>query len=158
SGRELVTWLKGSMAWQTWDLQTGRLLRQFPAKDPPISPYYYVEVAFSPDGRWAAARVDDAIQLIDLVTGIQVRQFRNSPRTCAALTFSPDGRTLACSHGVTGEGSLRLWETVTGEERCEFKGDYRGGVWSMAFAPDGRALATAFDDATLLLWDLTGLR
>jgi len=50
---------------------------------------------------------------------------------------------------------VRTWEVATGKKRLEFRG-HRGQVKMLAFAPDGRSLATGSEDTSVLLWDLTG--
>jgi WD40 repeat protein len=53
-----------------------------------------------------------------------------------------------------------LWD-VTDPTRPRRLGDpltgHTNGVTAVAFAPDGHTLATASDDQTVLMWDLSGL-
>src|SRR5262249_42771320 len=69
---------------------------------------------------------------------------------CAALAFSPDGKTLASA----GE-QLSLWELATGKERCRFRG-HRGSVTGVAYGRGGNTLATVSRDGTALVWDVRG--
>src|SRR5262245_3533750 len=55
-----------------------------------------------------------------------------------AFAFSPDGKWLA---SAGRDGTARLWETATGKEVRRF-GGHQGPARSVAFAPDGRLLAT----------------
>ncbi|MEU6352409.1 AAA family ATPase [Streptomyces sp. NPDC047072] len=72
------------------------------------------------------------------------------------VLFSPDGRTLA----VLTSGQVHLWN-VTEPARPAPYGpalDLRSrfmGPDALAFSPDGRTLATAYDDHRLQLWDVT---
>jgi WD40 repeat protein len=72
-----------------------------------------------------------------------------------AVTFSPDGRTLAISRGSYDEtqryGRIELWDVETGHLRRIIKG-FDGPVWSVSFSPDGRTLvsgSTEFRDTKI---------
>jgi WD40 repeat protein len=82
------------------------------------------------------------------------------------VAFSPDGRTLATSgrrrqeHRQDPEPAgrvIRLWEIATGRERRVLRG-HLDQVHALALFPDGRTLASASGDSTILVWDLTARR
>src|SRR5262249_48489664 len=63
---------------------------------------------------------------------------------------SPDGKTIA----IGGSKLYTLYEIATGQERARRAG-LPGAVEYLCFAPDGRRLATAMSDTTVLIWDVT---
>src|SRR5207245_45597 len=75
-------------------------------------------------------------------------RFTDFRDTGASVTFSPDGRFLACGGG---DNKVRLYEVVTAEKVLELAG-HRERVASAVFTPDGRTLVSSSFDATLR-WD-----
>jgi hypothetical protein len=72
----------------------------------------------------------------------------------SCVAFSPDGKR-ALSGG--DDGTLRLWDVVSGKELRRFEG-HREAVTAVAFSADGRLAASGGRDRTVRLWDLDGGR
>ncbi len=66
-------------------------------------------------------------------------------------TFSHDGTMFGAG---CSDGSVRVWDTVTGEEIHMF-GGHEEQVDSIAFSPDSQFLLSGSYDNTARLWDLT---
>ena len=67
---------------------------------------------------------------------------------------SPDGRFLAAERIDTR--TISVWDLATGAEVAKRSG-YGPLVQTLAFRPDGTALASGHADGTALVWDLSGL-
>jgi hypothetical protein len=79
--------------------------------------------------------VDGTLRLLDVLTGKEIVQHRMAAER---LIMAADGKTLASWGGAAG---LVLWETMSGQVRQSFPGNYT----ACAFTPDGRFLACADD-------------
>jgi WD40 repeat protein len=103
--------------------------------------------------------------LREVATGKEVRRLRDPDGySSSLLALAPDGRTgLTMTHRqekvkyvYRNENTFHLWEVATGKERLTFSHGPAGhAIQRIAYAPDGRMLATAGNDGTIQFWDLT---
>src|SRR6267154_222129 len=111
-------------------------------------------VAFSLDGKMVAAGcLGNIVKLWDVRTGLIVRTFAtHGSMGVATIAFSLDGKMLAT--GGPGQ-DVELWSPQTGE-LLQTLPEEQHEVWSLAFSPDGRTLATAGGLlwGEIRLWDL----
>ena len=77
------------------------------------------------------------------------RKLQGHDKTIAALSFSPDGNTLATA-GL--DGKMCLWKVAEGKIAFRIEAD-KNAVYAVAFAPDGKLLATAGTEHAVKLWD-----
>ncbi|HEX3147337.1 MAG TPA: hypothetical protein VHR66_04595 [Gemmataceae bacterium] len=52
---------------------------------------------------------------------------------------------------------MRLWDPKTGKELAVLKGHSRW-VYTVAFSPDGKTLASGQQDGVILLWDVPAIK
>lgn len=74
-----------------------------------------------------------------------------------AVAFSPDGKIIASGGGLDSGASALLWDAATGQRAGALPGE-RGRLETLAFSPDGRALAASDLSRTITVWDLAARR
>ena len=143
--------LSGDRTLRLWDAATGRPLATLAHR----TAHGFVE--FSPDGRTLATGENesgddepdsDELKLWDTATG-RLRARIPASDQVRDEEFSPDGRLLAFGIGAT----VRIYDAATGRLR-ETLASHTGDVMTLAFSPNGQALATGDDDSTARLWDV----
>jgi RNA polymerase sigma factor (sigma-70 family) len=157
SGKELFNWRMTPHP----DRSGVRIVGAPAPSEDDYSPWRSVIV--SPDGTltagilagnvWGGEKVPDRIVLCETRTGRVLRRWSDSGQTSRRgerLAFSRDGRLLATTDGE----HVHLWEVATGAKVRTLDG-HRGECGALTFSADGRRLASAAADSTVLVWDVT---
>ncbi len=142
-----------------WDVAEGRLVRAIRSPRGPVH-----SVRYSPDGQRLAGG-SMPFDFINTEGGLSVwdargdgdrRLFSGSPIRVGALAFSPEGARLASVGGsqqlFPNPGALTVWDSDSGAVLVS-----RWHVVALervAFAPDGRSLATSNAEGGLEVWDV----
>ncbi|WP_328349200.1 WD40 repeat domain-containing protein [Streptomyces sp. NBC_00445] len=147
-GRTLATTAGRSIEFT--DVATGRRLARLE------SPGSIEGVAFSPDGRRFAAAGGKVIRIWDASpdSTFALRSTVRDMHQVTALSFAPDGRTLATADI---DGTVRFWDVTerTPPRLAAAVTGHIDAVHGVAFSPDGHTLATASADGTVRLWDVS---
>ena len=107
-------------------------------------------VATSPNGYyWAAGSRRGGVRVWREGGKILDLAWQAHTAAVQALTFSPDGRTLATG---SWDGAIKLWDLENGA--LFWMGRHSSSIQSLVFAPDGRLLASCGDDGAITLWNL----
>jgi WD40 repeat protein len=93
-------------------------------------------------------------QVWNLLTGRRQGQWEKRDLSHPRPVFSPDGTLLAAVDEA--RTSVVIYDLLRGTELARFAG-HEGEITHLVFAPDSGTLASTSRDATVLLWDLTGL-
>lgn len=150
----------GKLLWH--DVATRKCTREIKAHD-----FWSWKLALSPDGRWVAsttgqylpggwkyepaAEAEPSVKVFDSATGRLAHSFAHTPPVLSCA-FSPDGQHLAAGNMM---GEVRVWDLqgkAAGQPAAQWTSPdftswgttkshhYSGGIYSLAFAPDGGAL------------------
>ena len=128
-----------------WDIKTGKLIGAIRGFTNGIS-----SLAFSPDGRVLAGSVGNEIYLWNPLSGEEIGRLRVFGKV-NDIAFEPGGEILAV--GVASADSpLQIWDTERGKLEAIPRGHVRP-VYSVAFSPDGKLLASCGSDGMICLWE-----
>lgn len=126
-----------------WNLDTWNI-----EKEIDLEPNYPYSMALSHDGKTLAIGYNnEEVHLLDVSTNEVLRTIHTTGRT-EKLDFSPDGKILAgCGREVY------LWDVKTGKLIDTLTG-HINQVYTIAFSPDGKTLASGGWDSTIIIWEI----
>ncbi|HJZ56631.1 MAG TPA: WD40 repeat domain-containing protein [Gemmataceae bacterium] len=113
-------------------------------------------IRFSPDGRTIATFGRDGLTILfDAETLAQ----KGTIHAAGWPAFSPDGKTLAMTwHFGPSIGNIGFYDVPSGRHKFTL-GRHAAQVWSVAFSPDGKMLASSENLPVIFTWDpATGRR
>lgn len=139
---------------KSWGIETGK---QQPVRNGPQGQITFNSLTIAADGKKAAwSQHAGRIHVWDLAADKEVSRL-NGPQNSAphAMSFSPDGKTLAVRLG--SDQTIRLWNVAEGKERLTLGEGARIHLGKMAnplaFSPDGKRLALGTATQTVRQFD-----
>ena len=157
-GRTLITsGYDGALIWH--DVESRQMIRRVQAHQ-----FWSRQMALSPGGDFVAsvtgqylaggekyepaAETEPSVKIYDTESGDLVQAFSHVPPVLS-VTFSPDARLVAAANMM---GEVRIWDGASGRLAGQFTSPdftcwgiiksphYVGGIYGLAFAPDGQSL------------------
>jgi mono/diheme cytochrome c family protein len=84
----------------------------------------------------------------------KIREYERMPGRIYAGCFDADGSLMAVGSSYNSTGEVRVYQVQDGKRISKFEGQ-RGGVYTVAFRPDGKEVASAGFDGVVRLNDPT---
>src|SRR2546422_8979217 len=139
-GKTVCVTSAGSARW--FEMPSLRLLKEEPAD----------RLLFAQDGGFAMLARQGQIIRRDYPSGVETSLGSSAIVGKNGAALSPDGETFV----IGGEeGKLALWNTRHSGLQTMLEG-HKGRIWSVAFSPDGKWIASASFDGTIGLWQPNG--
>ncbi len=139
-----------------WDVDTGKVT---PLVEGALPNGFAAHAALSPDAKLLALADGQTLSVWDFPGRKIIKRIpQNIGGWVIALAFSPDGKTLAELSGSGQNNNSRdsrffLWDTGSWNSREIPLDCTGGGPIRLAFAPDGKSIATAGFDYIVRLWN-----
>ncbi|MFO0850788.1 MAG: protein kinase [Gemmataceae bacterium] len=148
----------GGLEFKVWEVATGRTVATWANPLGHTGP-----LTLSPDGRLVAFAVGAdrtsplEVRLRDLASGRERVVRPAADIGVTALEFSPDATSLAIAFNQSAPAevdlAIEVRDVATGRERFPALMGHRSFIFSLAFTPDGRTLASGGWDGLVKIWD-----
>jgi WD40 repeat protein len=136
-----------------WDVAKGQQVRQITAHTLPMMTQVYC-VAWSPDGKQlVSGSLDHSLRLWDTASGTLIREFRGYKQNPPPAALGASTAGLLSS--LRGQGpSLAAAALIRARMDEGTEKGHREGVFTAAFSPDGKLLASGGSDRSIKLWNV----
>ena len=133
---------------KVWEVESGKELLSYVAHS-----LWAYSLAWSHDGkRLVTGGGDNVATVWDADTGRKLQNLWGHTKSVHAVSFSPSpGSEKIATASV--DGLIKLWGAESGQELATFRKSSTGPIWSLAFRPDGKRLATSGMDFSIEIWD-----
>jgi WD40 repeat protein len=156
-GKVVVAWDNDEEAF-LYDTATGKELRRIPTGR------NWHRVLFSPDGKFLATTQSAAghhsILLWDVATGKEHPTLESKRCTGFDVAFASDSERMASLDRDGADAILRVWDTTSGRELRNVRMEQKKNreALSVAFSPDGKAVAVTDRSGAVTLWEAATLQ
>ena len=119
---------------------------------------YINQIAFSPDDKMlASGSRSGTVELWDVLNHQRIATLQGHTDEIRALTFSPDGKTVATAE--KGEAIIVLWDTIDIGRKTALLAGNTTETGALTFSPDGKTIVSGHRDGSIYSWDVaTGKR
>ena len=144
------------LAVEIWDITTGRLEKTLETGSTSVG------LAYSPDGKYIAAKIVKGIGIWDTDTGSQVAKLDVADRDAShPIIYSADGKYLAIPVKRDVDGSnqsifMDIWDVEAKQRVKTLSKEKNSSIRGFTYSPDGRYIATCgMADSFIEIWDVT---